>query len=244
MPSHQSATIDLWDLRLAASPAEVADATSMLSTEERDRAACFRFAPDRRRFIAAHGLVRIVLGRYLSRAPGELVFASGPRGKPIVMDSRRRLLHNLSHSGNRALLAVSDGAELGVDLEHATGFRLPDASLLAPRVLSAEELEAFARVRPSARPRALLQAWTRKEAALKALGDGLRGDPRRFSVRTGGDAAGVRVYDLALGRSYVGALASSLPVARYRCFRTSWRGQNRAARQSGLARAPDVWRLH
>jgi len=235
--SRASASVDLWTLELSASQLEVAGAASMLSRQERSRAARYRRTEDRRRFVVAHGLVRIVLGLYLAIAPDELVFTEGPRGKPTVSDPPRPLSYSLSHSGRRALLAVSDGAEVGVDVECASGFRFPDAALLAARSLAAEELEALARVRPNGRPRAVLQAWTRKEAALKARGDGLRADLRRFAALPRGASVGFCVYDLPLGRPYVGALASLLPVGRRRDFGASWCDWRRLRHCGRFARA-------
>jgi 4'-phosphopantetheinyl transferase len=144
----------------------------ILSVDERVRADGFRFQKDRERFIVAHGLVRTVLSGYLDCAPAELRFLRNARGKPHLDGTRTvDLRFNLSHSHDIALLALAEGREVGVDIEHER----PDLDILelAERFFAAEEFRALRGLPKDARRSAFFQSWTRKEALLKAAGHGL-----------------------------------------------------------------------
>src|SRR6185436_5816324 len=94
-------------------------AIELLDEAERMRAERFVFERDRRRFVTAHAWVRVVLGRCLDCRPETVRFETGPRGKPHLADTAVDLRFNLSHAGERALLAVTRGLEVGVDIEQA-----------------------------------------------------------------------------------------------------------------------------
>jgi 4'-phosphopantetheinyl transferase len=110
--------IDVWTVGLDAPPAEREALAETLSAEERQRAARFHFDRDRERFTAARGSLRRLLGSYCGRPPRELVFTYGQRGKPALADKDGEdLRFNLAHASGRALIAVTRGREVGVDLE-------------------------------------------------------------------------------------------------------------------------------
>lgn len=154
------ADLDAWPL----GPAE----EGLLDAAERARAARFATPLLRRRFVVAHALLRQVLGRALGRHPAELRFEPGFHGKPRLAGAGEGLHFNLSHSGRLALLALGP-FELGADLEELRP--LSDRAELEERVFTAAERAAIAR---SPDPtRAFFEAWTRKEALIKATGQGL-----------------------------------------------------------------------
>lgn len=142
----------------------------MLDGEERERAARFRLALHRRRFVAARGALRRILGGYLGMPPAELHFTYGPHGKP-ALPAHPELSFNLSHSEDLALLAVTCGPPVGVDVERLR--RLDNLEGLARRVLSGRERRRLAALPPEQRQAAFHRAWTRKEAYLKARGEGI-----------------------------------------------------------------------
>jgi len=148
---------------------------AVLSAEERRRAARFRLAHVRRRFIAAHGQLRIVLSGYLDRAPERIVIRRDRHGKPTVPG----ISFNLSHSGTLALAAIGT-RPLGVDIERSRP--RPAAMRLAGRYFSDPEIAGLKAEAPSRRLRAFYACWTRKEAVVKALGMGLRFALDRFAV--------------------------------------------------------------
>lgn len=125
--------------------------------------------------------VRALIARYAGEHPESLRLTSGPHGKPMLEAARLRF--NLSHSGGTTLLAFALDAEVGVDVEHARVVRRRDA-LLARCFTVAEQ----ARLRTDPDPdRALLAAWTAKEAVVKAVGRGLAYGLARIELDLAGD---------------------------------------------------------
>jgi 4'-phosphopantetheinyl transferase len=143
----------------------------LLSPDEQARATRFRFPRDRRRFVVGRGLLRGLLGRYLGVDPGTLCFNYGSRGKPSLAGGERHLSFNVTHSGALALLAFARDRELGVDLECERP--LPDAEEIAQRYFSPQEGTTLGRLPRREREPAFFRCWTRKEAFIKATGDGL-----------------------------------------------------------------------
>jgi 4'-phosphopantetheinyl transferase len=155
---------------------------SLLSADEEERAQRFRFPRDRERFVVCRGLLRVLLGRYLSCHPGRLRFAYGAHGKPALAGGAAagRLCFNVAHSEGLALIAVARGREVGVDLECLR----PETATeqLATSCFSARELEALRALPQQVRTEAFFRCWTRKEAYLKATGTGLSLGLDRFDV--------------------------------------------------------------
>jgi 4'-phosphopantetheinyl transferase len=161
--------VHVWRASLERPPAAVARLRPLLAPDEQRRADRFRFERDRSRFIVGRGLLRVLLGRYLGLEPEQLRFQYGAFEKP-------RLAHdgpwfNVSHSGTIALYAVSTAGELGIDVE------LDDADFaqerIAERFFSSTEVDVLRSLPEALQPRAFLNCWTRKEAFIKARGDGL-----------------------------------------------------------------------
>ena len=143
-------------------------ALAVLSVDEHERAGRFVFDTHRRRFIACRAWLRHQLSERLTRAPQHLRFEYGPMGKPSLAGSALRF--NVSHSDRYALLAVA-GVEIGVDIERERP--LSDMDALAERVFSAGERHALAQVPADRRGEAFFAGWTRKEAYIKARGEGI-----------------------------------------------------------------------
>ena len=192
-----------------------------LSPDEARRAGRFRSAEDRRRFIVARGVVRLLLGRYLGSEPASLVFRYGPAGKPELsrLSGAADLRFNYTHSGGLILCAITRGRRIGVDIEAHRP--IPELERIVQVVLTSGERQQLACLRPRERRDAFFRAWTRKEAFLKATGDGLsrpaerievslapRGSPLLLAVDGDPDAAGPwQLRDLPAGRGYSAALA-------------------------------------
>jgi 4'-phosphopantetheinyl transferase len=164
--------VHVWQASLAAAEAEVAACEALLDPTELARARRFHFERDRRQFTLARGFLRQLLGRYLNVEPTAVRFALGPHGKPLLALAGNALRFNLSHSGAQALFVFAPEREVGVDLE--AGSRLgEDWPGLAKRIFSPREQAELAALRPEVRRDAFLNGWTRKEAYLKATGQGL-----------------------------------------------------------------------
>lgn len=173
--------VQVWlaDLRQPVERLQALAAT--LTVDEQERAARFRFAQCRDRFIAGRGLLRELLGAYLNRPAAALRFSFEPCGKPALVgvDAETGLHFNLSHSGNQALYAVAR-RELGVDLECED--RSVIHAALAERVCTPREWAAFQALPAECTQEAFFMCWTRKEAMVKALGGGLASGLRTLDV--------------------------------------------------------------
>lgn len=153
---------------------------ALLNEAERARSSRFMTASLRQRFTAARARLRSLLGAHLGRDPRGLVFVENEFGKPRLAD-RSDIHFSLSHSQDQALLAVSEGLEVGADLE---GVRCVDHLGLARRYFHPNEVAAIER---NADPRAaFFQIWTLKEAVVKALGTGLSLPLDEFEVSFAG----------------------------------------------------------
>lgn len=150
-----------------------------LDSGERVRATKFHFERDRQRFIAVRGILRLLLGSALDIPASKLVFEYGRHGKPaisITNGDEQTLRFNISHATGSAMFALAWDREVGIDLEateHVTrdGEKLSD---LAMRVLSPREITIWRALPDDAiRATAFLRAWTRKEAYVKAIAEGL-----------------------------------------------------------------------
>jgi 4'-phosphopantetheinyl transferase len=157
-------------------------AQACLSQAEHLRAARFARELDRRRFIVARSRLRQLLGERLGLRPEAVELVYGERGKPALAprlaDSGLRF--NLSHCDNVAVYAFAHGREVGVDVEAVR--TLPDADDVAARFFSPREYGAYLALEPRLRPLGFFNCWTRKEAFIKALGDGLYYPLDRFDV--------------------------------------------------------------
>ena len=153
-----------------------------LSAEEQVRAARFQRPLDRSRYIAGRGQLRRLLGGYTGLTPEQLRFISGPKGKPELASECNpdSLQFNLAHSGGMALYAVAWRRRVGVDLERIRAD--VEIETLAARFFTPEEAESLRSLPASQRTGAFFTCWTRKEAYLKARGDGITFGLERFAV--------------------------------------------------------------
>jgi 4'-phosphopantetheinyl transferase len=152
----------------------------VLDDDERRRAGRFVFERDRRRFIAAHSAMRRVLGHYLDIPPEDVQFAAAARGKPHLANAPRDIRFNLSHSGERALLALTLGREVGIDIEQTRV--VSDMFSLAERVFSPGERERLRSTPTDHQHDVFFRLWTRKESFIKALGEGMYFPLAEFDV--------------------------------------------------------------
>ncbi len=174
--------VHVWRANLDQSPSQIALFQNDLDDNERSRADRFYFSRDRERFIVARGVLRAILGRYLNRAPNSLSFRYSTHGKPALFSESDldTIQFNLSHSHGTALYAVSRGREVGVDLEFIRGDL--EAEQIAERFFSHSENETLRALPLSLRTYAFFLCWTRKEAYIKARGEGLSLPLDQFDV--------------------------------------------------------------
>jgi 4'-phosphopantetheinyl transferase len=202
----------------------------MLSAPERERAARFLFEIHRRRFVAARASLRRVLGLCLDRDPAGLVFDYTDRGRPSLrLAPHPDFDFNLAHSGDLALLAFSS-RRVGVDVERLRD--MPNALAVARRFFSPREVSALRRLAEDARRVGFFNAWTRKEALIKAVGTGLAAlketevsllpDEIPAVLSAPGGAEAWRVFHLEPSPAFVGAVAVHAAPAPIRLTTWCW----------------------
>jgi 4'-phosphopantetheinyl transferase len=164
--------VHIWICALEMPDERVAVLGNLLDEAERARAARFYFERDRRRFIVSHGALRGILSNYVQDDPRAIRFRHGPRGKPYLAgnpDPAARF--NLAHSGECALVAVARHREIGVDIEMIKEQRATQD--IAHRFFSPYEVGVLHSLPEQERTAAFYRLWARKEAYLKARGEGL-----------------------------------------------------------------------
>jgi 4'-phosphopantetheinyl transferase len=162
--------VHVWHGTLEPPPAVRDRFAALLSSDEAQQAGRFRFERDRTRYIAGRAQLRLLLGGYLGVAPVGLAFRYGQYGKPELTASE--LQFNLSHSGPQMLVAVTRIGDVGVDIELDTTDMAREQ--IAERFFSPAEVATLRGLPAACQPRAFLACWTRKEAFIKARGDGLQ----------------------------------------------------------------------
>lgn len=174
--------VHIWHASLQQPVEVVQKLEAVLSEEERQRADRFRFAEHRQSFVVGRGILRFLLSRYTGIRPEQIPFKYTLTGKPFLAngDSSPEVCFNLSHSGQVALYAFSWGQQVGIDVESIRPIEEMDQ--VAKTNFSPGEYQKFQRVSKQHRVEAFYKCWTRKEAFIKAAGDGLTFPLQDFEV--------------------------------------------------------------
>ena len=179
---HLDDGIEVVVLGLDVTPDAFHASAPLLSAAERDRASRFAFDSDRRRFTVARAGLRTLLAARFGLTPEAVELTYGRNGKPALANEQADsgLHFNVSHSSNVAAYAFSFGQVIGVDVE--TIREIANADNIAARFFSPRENESYHALDPLDKSLGFLTCWTRKEAFIKALGDGLTYSLRDFDV--------------------------------------------------------------
>ncbi len=212
--------IDLWCWSLAVATDRLAALEATLSHDERHRRDRFYFARDANRFVAARGQLRAILAGYLRLDADAVCFGYNECGKPYLKRHRAEppICFNLTHSDGLAALAVATDCEVGIDIERIR----TTAEDMASLVMTDAEQHRLRWIAPELRMDAFFRCWTRKEAVLKAIGDGLSLPPRSLEVsfaadecarllHIGGDRLATHIWqveDFIPAPGYAGAIAA------------------------------------
>lgn len=174
--------VHVWRASLNLTDARLRELSYVLAPDEAEKAARFHFRKDHDHFVAARGILRSLLGLYLGTAPARIRFAYNRYGKPSLeaVSGEDSLHFNVSHSNGLALYAFTRGREVGIDVEYARAdFACEE---VAGRFFSASEVSALRALGTGDYTEAFFNCWTRKEAFIKALGEGLSCPLASFSV--------------------------------------------------------------
>jgi 4'-phosphopantetheinyl transferase len=214
--------VQLWRVDLDAIRADESRWQKVLSSDELARAARFHFPIDRQRFVASRALLRSILAGYLAMDPGRLNFSYSKKEKPSLGSpwADSGVTFNLSHSVGIALFAFARRRDVGVDVECVRHNR--DLEAIARRFFSAHEQQQLAAFPAEERIESFFRCWTRKEAYIKATGDGLSLPLSQFDVSLGSkettallatrpeaeEAGRWRLQDVPGGLGYIAALCA------------------------------------
>lgn len=168
--------VHLWGIELDGTSQCLGRCMGLLNEVERHRAARLIREKDRRQYVLAHGGLRAVLSRYLGVGPDLVKLDRGDTGKPFVTTEcpdHSSITFNLSHAHGRALIAVSKGQEIGVDLELVRSD--VEVTKLSERYFTRSEHATIMQATEEQRARRFFRYWVAKEALLKAQGIGLQG---------------------------------------------------------------------
>lgn len=174
--------VQLWRADLEAIGVDESRWQQVLSSDELTRASRFHFSRDRQRFVAGRALLRTILAGYLRTDANGLTFSYSKKEKPSLASDHAEsgVTFNVSHSGGIALLAFTRGREIGVDVEQVR--QDSDLEAIARRFFSMHEQNQLAALPAQKRIDAFFRCWTRKEAYIKATGDGLSLPLNQFDV--------------------------------------------------------------
>ncbi|MDY7076351.1 MAG: 4'-phosphopantetheinyl transferase superfamily protein [Chloroflexota bacterium] len=213
--------VHVWRASLDLAAVHIRELECTLASDERERAERFRFHKDRVRFIVAHGLLRAILGRYVGVEPSQLRFCYSSHGKPaLAWEFEGGVIRfNLSHSHKLALYAVTCGREVGIDLEYIRADLAGEQ--IVRQFFSPREVADLQALPADMQTAAFFNCWTRKEAYIKARGEGLSLPLDQFAVSlapgepavllsTAGDSSEAARWSLQAlypGTGYVAALA-------------------------------------
>jgi 4'-phosphopantetheinyl transferase len=174
--------VHVWRASLEQPKSQIESFLNTLAADEQARAGRFYFERDREHFIVARGVLRAILGCYLNRPPECVAFCYGAHGKPALAEDNEldAIRFNVSHSNEVALYAVARDRKVGIDLER---IRFDLAVMeIAERFFSRREVATLRTFPTEAQRRAFFRCWTRKEAYIKARGEGLSLPLDQFDV--------------------------------------------------------------
>jgi 4'-phosphopantetheinyl transferase len=214
---HLAGHIVVWMARISQAQESLADLEPCLDLRDRERAARFRFPEDRARFTLGRGLLRKCLGEYLQQTPETIELAYTDRERPVLAQDDG-IQFSISHTHDLVAVAVTADARIGLDLEYVQTY--PDLAEMARQILSEKDLRTFAALPRNEALIAFFRVWTRKEAYLKARGEGIAEALQDISVslgpeetssitdkRDGAAAQRWRLLSLPVPEKYMGSIA-------------------------------------
>ena len=224
--------VHVWHVLLETDTADLKGLRQILSDDERARADRFCFQQDREKFTMARGILRQLLGRYLNMEPSKLQFGYGPNGRPTLADrdASHGICFNISHTNGLALYAFTRDREIGIDVERIRPEMANEQ--IAERFFAPQEVATLRALPLDLQLEAFFNCWTRKEAFIKASGEGLSLPLASFAVSlTPGERAEILNIDgeaetanlwslreIRPGPGYVAALAVKGHDWRLKCW--------------------------
>ena len=234
LPAHSipslAGDIHVWRASLVRESNVLSQYWQLLSRDERERAERFVFEKDCNRFVIARATLRLLLSRYIEREPDRIVFRYSSRGKPALLENPACLEFNVSHSYAWGLYAFTLHSQIGVDIEYLA--REIGGHEIAERFFSPWEIAALRTLPAEGYKQGFFNCWTRKEAYLKANGEGIAVGLDQFSVSLApdeparlvetrllpGGPAEWSLYHVEPAQDYVGAVAVRGRIHHVSCW--------------------------
>ncbi len=185
--------VDIWRLSLDAGMGDLGDSLACLNQQEQERANKLKTLTRQRQFIITRACLKRILARISNKQAPQIRLSHGERGKPHIDEQFRGkpIYFNLSHSDKQSMIALTLGQELGIDIEKIQAHR--DHRLLGRRCFSGREQSRLNRLRDDELYRAFYACWTRKEAFIKAIGEGIGYGLDKFDVSPDTEAGWSRI---------------------------------------------------
>lgn len=197
---------------------EIDEFVKILSADEVERAGRFKFNKHRSNYITSRYYLRVLTGIYTDAKPQEVVFKYTDKDKPYIKQDINDIKFNLAHSGNRCVFAFTKFNDVGIDIEHKR--EIPDAREICHRFFSEKEIEDLNKINDELVSDTFLLCWTRKEAFIKAVGEGLSYPLAEFTVSLGKNTPEItgiskdqsevklwKLFNINAGKDYLSSLA-------------------------------------
>ena len=214
---HLDRNVVVWMAQVSTSQDALPSLESCLDAQDRERAGRFHFPEDRARHVLGRALVRKILGHYLSQSPEKIDLACTDRGRPYFPGDET-MRFSITHARDLVAVALTARARVGIDIEYME--RKLHLKELAERILSAEDFREFEALPEEEKVAAFFRVWTRKEAYLKATGEGITDALKKISVSLRAEEIGTiadarekdgarnwRMHSLSLPANYMGCVA-------------------------------------
>jgi len=184
--------IHIWRVNVSDFLARVEGFFPLLNAKEKTKAERFHFKKDRDKYIVSQVCLRLLLGAYLNLPANEVEFYEGAHGKPYLKQPND-FQFNLSNSHGCVIYAFTLSHEIGVDMEYS--LKVIESHKLAARFFTESESDQLAKLKGDALQQAFFNVWTRKEAFIKAIGEGLSFPLKDFEVSVKDPARIVAIKD-------------------------------------------------
>jgi 4'-phosphopantetheinyl transferase len=224
--------VDIWRCCVGLADDQIGELSSLLSAEEKARAQRLKIAEKQNQFVITRGRLRQILGKYLNSDPCAFKFEYATHGKPYLEErwQGHEILFNVSHSHNFVLIAMSLDHQLGIDIEKIQHDK--DHTFLARRFFSKREQAELTALPEEIKRRAFYSCWTRKEAFVKAVGDGITYGLDTFDISVHPDETQPSlnihtnsteditwsVFNIPMDEDYMAALAVTGNTVSVRCW--------------------------
>lgn len=176
----QEKEVHIWQVNLSALKSYTAQFINLLSMDEKVRFSKFKFTILQEKFAIGRASLKILLSKYLEILPKDVVLSYTKSGKPFLSDSN--LCFNLSHSGDYALIAITNAQSIGIDIEEIKP--IDDLDTVAKLIFSEKEYHHWLSLSHMEQESAFYQSWVKKEALSKGTGEGLNLSFNTLEVNT------------------------------------------------------------